>query len=127
MRANAHKIPPAYLGWAEGKLRRALFRFILFGEGDIALVTRERLHQTEPNLDRQLVIHVGEADGQAQVHPWHEECMHTSHCVTSCAFRITIIRVFCRNGTIHTGRHPSVLCTTTARDKENVDGVQAQR
>jgi hypothetical protein len=53
------KMPHAYFGWIEGNPLKFLSRFILFGEGDIALTTREILSQAEPDLSRRPVIHVG--------------------------------------------------------------------
>ncbi|CAN5555742.1 APC family permease [soil metagenome] len=53
------KIPHAYFGWSEGNPIYYLVRFILFGEGDIAPVTREVLRKAERNPERRPVIHVG--------------------------------------------------------------------
>src|ERR671932_175892 len=59
MRDETGKIPHAYFGWAEGNPIQYLLRFILFGEGDIAVVTREVLRKAEKNPDRRPAIHVG--------------------------------------------------------------------
>lgn len=59
VRERTNKIPHAYFGWAEGNPIHYLIRFILFGEGDIAPVTREVLRQAEHNPERRPGIHVG--------------------------------------------------------------------
>lgn len=59
IRNRTGQIPHAYFGWSEGNPLRYLIRFILFGEGDIAPVTREVLRQAEPDPDRRPGIHVG--------------------------------------------------------------------
>ena len=43
------KIPHVYFGWSEGNPILYLIRYILFGEGDTAPVTREILRQAEPD------------------------------------------------------------------------------
>ncbi|MBW4586163.1 amino acid transporter [Aetokthonos hydrillicola Thurmond2011] len=53
------KIPHAYFNWPEGNPMDYLLRFILFGEGDIAVVTREVLRQAEKNPQRRPSIHIG--------------------------------------------------------------------
>lgn len=52
-------IPHAYFGWTEGNPIAYLLKFLAFGEGDTAPVTREVLRQTEPNPMRRPRIHVG--------------------------------------------------------------------
>jgi hypothetical protein len=59
IRDETGKIPHAYFGWAEGNPIRYLLRFILFGEGDIAVVTREVLRKAEKNPKRRPAVHVG--------------------------------------------------------------------
>ncbi|HEY9633116.1 MAG TPA: hypothetical protein V6D14_06910 [Coleofasciculaceae cyanobacterium] len=59
LRDETGKIPHAYFGWAEGNPIKYLMRFILFGEGDIAVVTREVLRKAERKPDRRPAIHVG--------------------------------------------------------------------
>lgn len=56
---TAGKLPHAYFGWAEGNPVQYLLRFILFGEGDIAVVTREVLRKAERNPEKRPAIHVG--------------------------------------------------------------------
>ena len=53
------KIPHAYFGWTEGNPVVYLLKFLAFGEGDTAPVTREVLRQAEPNPARRPRIHVG--------------------------------------------------------------------
>jgi hypothetical protein len=53
------KRPHAYFGWVEGNPLLYLGRFILFGEGDIAPVTREILRRAEPDPAKRPAIHVG--------------------------------------------------------------------
>ncbi len=59
LRDQTGEIPHAYFGWAEGNPIQYLLRFILFGEGDIAVVTREVLRKAERNPERRPAIHVG--------------------------------------------------------------------
>lgn len=59
IRDQTDKLPHAYFGWAEGNPIQYLLRFILFGEGDIAVVTREVLRKAEKNPDQRPAIHVG--------------------------------------------------------------------
>jgi hypothetical protein len=59
IRDKTGKIPHAYFGWTEGNPLAYLLKFLAFGEGDTAPVTREVLRQTEPNPLRRPRIHVG--------------------------------------------------------------------
>ena len=59
IRDQTEKIPHAYFGWVEGNPIQYLLRFMLFGEGDIAVVTREVLRKAERDADRRPGIHVG--------------------------------------------------------------------
>jgi hypothetical protein len=52
-------IPHAYFGWTEGNPITYLLKYLAFGEGDTAPVTREVLRQAEPNIERRPRIHVG--------------------------------------------------------------------
>lgn len=58
-RDETGKIPHAYFGWTEGNPVAYLLKFLAFGEGDTAPVTREVLRQAEPNPMRRPRIHVG--------------------------------------------------------------------
>ncbi len=59
IRDRTGKRPHAYFGWTEGNPLKYLGRFVFFGEGDIAPVTREILRQTEPDPRQRPAIHVG--------------------------------------------------------------------
>ena len=52
-------LPHAYFGWGEGNPIQYLLRFLLFGEGDTAVVTREVLRRAEHNPLWRPGIHVG--------------------------------------------------------------------
>ena len=52
-------IPHAYFGWTEGNPIAYLLKFLVFGEGDTAPVTREVLRQREDEPNRRPRIHVG--------------------------------------------------------------------
>jgi hypothetical protein len=53
------KIPHAYFGWSEGNPVTYLLRYLIFGEGDTAPVTREVLRQAEHDPERRPSIHIG--------------------------------------------------------------------
>ncbi|HEX5414820.1 MAG TPA: amino acid transporter [Chloroflexota bacterium] len=51
--------PHAYFGWTEGNPISYILRFIFFGEGDIAPVTREILREAEKDRKQRPAIHIG--------------------------------------------------------------------
>lgn len=59
IRDRTKKLPHAYFGWAEGNPIQYLLRFLLFGEGDTAVVTREVLRRAEHDPEWRPGVHVG--------------------------------------------------------------------
>ena len=59
IREQTGKLPHAYFGWVEGNPLQYLLRFLLFGEGDTAVVTREVLRRAEKDPAKRPGIHVG--------------------------------------------------------------------
>ncbi len=58
-RDQTGQIPHAYFGWTEGNPIAYLLKFLAFGEGDTAPVTREVLRQAEPDPANRPRIHLG--------------------------------------------------------------------
>ncbi len=59
IRDRTGQIPHVYFGWTEGNPITYLLKFLAFGEGDTAPVTREVLRQSEPNPHQRPRVHVG--------------------------------------------------------------------
>ena len=59
IRDRTGQVPHAYFGWTEGNPIAYLLKFLAFGEGDTAPVTREVLRQAERDPLRRPRIHVG--------------------------------------------------------------------
>lgn len=59
VRDRTGKLPHVYFGWTEGNPITYLLKFLAFGEGDTAPVTREVLRQAEHDPLRRPRVHVG--------------------------------------------------------------------
>ena len=51
--------PHIYFEWTEGNPLMHVLRFLLFGVGDVAPVTREVIRRAEPQRDSRPHVHVG--------------------------------------------------------------------
>ena len=52
------KRPHVYFDWTEGNPVAHLVRFLIFGSGEVAPVTREVLREAEPDLQQRPFVHV---------------------------------------------------------------------
>ncbi|GGN52333.1 amino acid transporter [Streptomyces albiflavescens] len=59
LRERTGQVPNAYFNWTEGNPLSHLVRFLVFGEGEVAPVTREVLRRAEPDPQRRPRVHVG--------------------------------------------------------------------
>jgi hypothetical protein len=59
LRDRTGEVPHAYFNWTEGSPFSHLLRFLVFGDGEVAPVTREVLRRAEPDPERRPRIHVG--------------------------------------------------------------------
>ena len=59
IRDETHLQPHCYFTWSDGNPLRHLMRYVLFGEGDTAPITREILRRSEANPRKRPMIHVG--------------------------------------------------------------------
>ncbi len=59
VRDEAGQRPHIHFEWTEGNPLAHFLRFFLFGQGEVAPVTREVLREAEPDRDRRPHIHVG--------------------------------------------------------------------
>jgi len=59
VRDETNRLPHMYFEWTEGNPAANLLRFLFFGVGEVAPVTREIIRRAEPDRDRRPHVHVG--------------------------------------------------------------------
>ena len=59
IRDTSHRRPHIYFEWTEGSPIANIVRYLIFGQGEVAPVTREMLRQAEPDRSRRPHVHVG--------------------------------------------------------------------
>lgn len=58
LRDETGKVPHAYFGWTEGNPVAYALKYLIFGEGETAPITREILRNAEPDVQKRPLIHV---------------------------------------------------------------------
>ncbi|KOV58064.1 hypothetical protein ADK64_36660 [Streptomyces sp. MMG1121] len=58
LRDRTGEVPHVYFNWSEGGPVSRLLRFLVFGGGEVATVTREVLRRAEPDPERRPRVHV---------------------------------------------------------------------
>lgn len=58
IRDTTKRRPHIYFEWTEGNPATNFLRYLIFGQGEVAPVTREMLRQAEPDRNRRPHIHV---------------------------------------------------------------------